>query len=194
MMGKASRHVIRSVKRFIARFGAVKEIRSDAGSEFISDEFENWCDENKIRFTAAAPARQHQNGICERHWGTTSNMARRMLIRAHLNKKFLYYALKYAMVLHNVLPVKNVTKQNGDVATPFELFLGGRPKIGNLRVFGCPAVRKRYSASERDATSTHMGRWNLQKGIRCIFIGLPENRAGWLFYSPNTRVSTSVSR
>ena len=119
MMGKASRHVIRSVKRFIARFGAVKEIRSDAGSEFISDEFENWCDENKIKFTAAAPARQHQNGICERHWGTTSNMARRMLIRAHLNKKFLYYALKYAMVLHNVLPVKNVTKQNGDVATPF---------------------------------------------------------------------------
>ena len=120
-------------------------------------------------------------------------MARKMLIRAHLNKKFLYHALKYAAVLHNVLPVRGVTKPNGDLATPYELFHGHKPKIKNLRVFGCPAVRKRYSASEQNTNSQQLSRWNLQKGVRCIFIGLPENRAGWLFYSPNTRISTSVS-
>ena len=193
MMGKASKHVISSLRRYIARFGTMREIRSDAGSEFISEEFEDWCTNNKIRFTAAAPARQHQNGICERHWASTSNMARKMLIRAHLNKKFLYHAIKYAAVIHNVLPVKGVTKKNGDIATPHELFHGHKPKIKNLRVFGCPAVRKRYSASEQNVNSQQLNRWNLQKGIRCIFIGLPENRAGWLFYSSNTRVSTAVS-
>ena len=193
MMGKASKHVISSLRRYIARFGKMREIRSDAGSEFISEEFEDWCANNKIRFTAAAPARQHQNGICERHWASTSNMARKMLIRAHLNKKFLYHAIKYAAVIHNVLPVKGVTKKNGDIATPYELFHGHKPKIKNLRVFGCPAVRKRYSASEQNTNSQQLSRWNLQKGIRCIFIGLPENRAGWLFYSSNTRVSTAVS-
>ena len=171
----------------------MKEIRSDAGTEFISREFEGWCANMQIRFNAAAPARQHQNGICEKHWGTTSNMARRMLIRAHLNKKFLYHAIKYAAVLHNVLPINEITKTNGDLATPYELFHGKKPKIKNLRVFGCPAVRKRYSASDKDATSQQLSRWNLQCGIRCIFIGLPDNRAGWLFYSPNSRLSTSVS-
>ena len=193
MMGKSSHHVTNSLKRFIARFGQVREIRSDAGTEFISEEFESFCANNKIKFTAAAPARQHQNGICERHWATTSNMARKMLIRAHLNKKFLYHAIKYAAVIHNVLPVRGVTKPNGDLATPYELFHGFKPKIKNLRVFGCPAVRKRYSASEQNTNSQQLSRWNLQKGIRCIFIGLPENRAGWLFYSSNTRLSTAVS-
>ena len=186
-------HVISSLKRYIARFGKMKEIRSDAGTEFISEEFEDWCSHNQIRFNAAAPARQHQNGICERHWASTSNMARKMLIRAHLNKKFLYHAIKYAAVLHNVLPVKGVTKANGDIATPHELFHGTKPKIKNLRVFGCPAVRKRYSASEQNTNSQQLSRWNLQKGIRCIFIGLPDNRAGWLFYSSNTCLSTAVS-
>ena len=193
MMGKATQHVIASLKRYIARFGKMREIRSDAGTEFISEEFEDWCSNNQIHFTAAAPARQHQNGICERHWASTSNMARKMLIRAHLNKKFLYHALKYAAVLHNVLPVKGVTKPDGELATPYELFHGHKPKIKNLRVFGCPAVRKRYSASEQNTNSQQLSRWNLQKGIRCIFIGLPENRAGWLFYSSNTRISTAIS-
>ena len=193
MTGKTSHNVINSLKRFIARFGQMREIRSDAGSEFISEEFETWCANSNIRFNAAAPARQHQNGICERHWASTSNMARKMLIRAHLNKKFLYHAIKYAAIIHNVLPVKGVTRPNGDIATPYELFRGRKPNIKNLRVFGCPAVRKRYSASEQNTNSQQLSRWNLQKGIRCIFIGLPENRAGWLFYSSNTRLSTSIS-
>ena len=193
MTGKTSHNVINSLKRFIARFGQMREIRSDAGSEFISEEFETWCTTSNIRFNAAAPARQHQNGICERHWASTSNMARKMLIRAHLNKKFLYHAIKYAAIIHNVLPVKGVTRPNGDIATPYELFHGRKPNIKNLRVFGCPAVRKRYSASEQNTNSQQLSRWNLQKGIRCIFIGLPENRAGWLFYSSNTRLSTSIS-
>ena len=193
MLGKGSEHVINSLKRYIARFGNIVEIRSDAGTEFISNDFEQWCTDNKIHFTATAPARQHQNGICECHWASTSNMARKMLIRAHLNKKFLYHAIKYAAVLHNVLPVKGITKPNGDIATPHELFYGKKPKIKNLRVFGCPAVRKCYSASDTDQNSQQLSQWNLQCGIRCIFIGLPDNRAGWLFYSPNTRLSTSVS-
>ena len=88
----------------------------------VHKEFDNWCIDNQIRFNAAAPARQHQNGICERHWASCSNMARKMLIRAHLNKKFLYYAIKYAAILHNVLPVKSITREDGEIATPFELF------------------------------------------------------------------------
>ena len=193
MMGKSSQHVISSLKRYIARFGKMKEIRSDAETEFISQEFEDWCSHNQIQFSAAAPARQHQNGVCERHWASTSNMARKMLIRAHLNKKFLYHAIKYTTVLHNVLPVKGVMKPNGDIVTPYKLFLGTKPKTKNLRVFGCPAVQKRYSACEKNTNSQQLSRWNLQKGIRCIFIGLPDNRAGWLFYSSNTRLSTALS-
>jgi membrane-bound lytic murein transglycosylase len=50
-----------------------------------------------------------------------------------------------------------------------------KPKIGNFRVFGCPASFKRYNATSR--------RTQTQQASRGIFIGFPNNQAGWLFYT-----------
>jgi hypothetical protein len=74
-----------------------------------------------------------------------------------------------------VLPAKNILNDNGDPTTPHFKAFGVKPKIGNYRVFGCPASSKRYNATSR-CTQT-------QQATHGIFIGFPSNQAGWLFYT-----------
>ena len=122
----------------------ISHIRSDAGSEFRSDTFRKWCGENNIRFNTAAPKHQEQNGLVERHWGTIVKMANTLLIHARLSTKFLYYAIKYAQYIHDVIPVKELYDANGMPTTPHYLATGRKPQVKHFRVFGCPAVFKKY--------------------------------------------------
>jgi hypothetical protein len=64
------------------------------------------------------------------------------MIHARLPPKFYYYALLYAIIIFNIIPVKQVTNKEGFPATPFELFFSTKPRITHLRVFGCPVVFK----------------------------------------------------
>ena len=57
-------------------------------------------------------------------------------------------------------------------ATPTELFTGKKPAIGNLRVFGCPIIVKKYEAK----IDGKMAKKATERGIRAVFIGTPENQ------------------
>ena len=53
-----------------------------------------------------------------------------------------------------------------------------------FRVFGCPAVFKEYGFSDKGKrTKDKFSR----QGIRGIFVGLPDDSAGWLFYIPDAK-------
>jgi uncharacterized membrane protein len=52
----------------------------------------------------------------------------------------------YATVIFNVLPIKGLVNTAGMPATPTKLFPGKKPAIGNLGVFGCPVIVKKYEA------------------------------------------------
>ena len=117
MKDKSSDACIDVIKQIISNFPnassknkikEIKHIRSDAGSEFRSDTFQKWCGENNIKFDTAAPKHQEQNGMVERHWGTIVRMAKTLLLHARLSTKFLYYAIKYAQYIHDVIPVREL--------------------------------------------------------------------------------------
>ena len=165
---------------------SIKHIRSDAGSEFRSDVFRKWCGENKIHFTSAAPKHQEQNGLVERHWGTIVKLANALLLHARLNRKFFYYAAKYAQYIHDIIPVKNLLDAEGNPTTPYFLATGRKPAVKHFRVFGCPAVFKRYEVSDNGKRVKNK---YTQQGMRGIFVGLPDDSAGWLFYVPSARRS-----
>ena len=126
----------------------ISHIRTDAGSEFRSDTFRKWCSKNNIRFTTAAPKHREQNGLVERHWGTIMKLANTMLIHARLSKKFLYYTVKYAQYIHDVIPVEDLTDKLGLPCTPYQMVNGIKPNVRHFRVFGCPSIFKRYEISE----------------------------------------------
>ena len=53
-----------------------------------------------------------------------------------------------------------------------------------FRVFGCPAVFKTYEFSDKGKRTKDKFS---QQGIRGIFVGLPDDSAGWLFYVPDAK-------
>jgi hypothetical protein len=131
------------------------------------------------------------NCLVERQWQTINQIARTCLVHARLPIKFWHFAVLYAVAILNVLPARSLQLPNGTPTCPTTLAFGTKPKIGNFRVFGCPAAVKHYTATTHasyDKSSTIEAivptPKPLQRAIRGIFIVFPEQQAGWLFYLP----------
>jgi putative transposase len=62
--------VIRTLEQVIAERGKPNEIRMDNGPEFISKDFEMWCDKNEITLKYIQPGKPMQNALIERFNGT----------------------------------------------------------------------------------------------------------------------------
>ena len=85
-------------------------------------------------------------------------------IYARLSKKFLlYYAVKYAQYINDLIPIKDLTDKNGLPSTPYQLVNNIKPNVKHLRVFGCPGIFKRYETSEE---GKRMKNKYIQQGIR----------------------------
>ena len=75
-------------------------------------------------------------------------MANALLLHARLDRKFFYYATKYAQYIHNIIPVKSLLDNEGNPTAPYYLATGLKPAVKHFRVFGCLAVFQRYEVSD----------------------------------------------
>jgi hypothetical protein len=166
----------------LGRTKSVRFIRTDAGSAFTSAKFIAACNDLGIKLEAAAPEHQEMNGICEAKWRKVHNTANILLNNAQLGGAFFHHAHAYAIHIVNSCPAKNVTDQNGNPATPYQYNYGRKPSLANFRVFGCPVYFKRYEPTFCNKLITY--KQQFQRASHGIFIGFPENSAGWLVYSP----------
>ena len=155
MKDKSSLQCARAIEIILSRIPnstmTAKDItylRSDAGIEFRSKDFNDWCKENSIVFTTATPKHQEQNGLVERHWGEIFKLANILLIHARLSTKFFYFVAKYAEKIHDIMPIRNLINDYGMPTTPHYMAFQRLPKASHFRVFGCPAVFKRYKVSK----------------------------------------------
>ena len=82
-------------------------------------------------------------------------------------------ALKTAMYILNRVPTKAVPK------TPFELWIGRKPSLRHIHIWGCPAEARIYNPHEKNLDS---------KMISGYFIGYPDKSKGYRFYCPNHSV------
>jgi transposase InsO family protein len=100
---KTTESVIKAIKKYQAcnlsadtyGYTDIKRIRSDAGTQFTSEEFATYCTNNGIRLSLAAPKKQYQNHLAERTWQTISSMARTLLVHARLPDTFWFHAIVY---------------------------------------------------------------------------------------------------
>ena len=157
-------------------------LRSDAGTNFTSDDFKAWCRKERIQFTIAGPKHQEQNAFAETTYRTVSRMARAMLVHAHLPIDFYHFALDYALLILRVLPAKNLVDQEGNPITTYQLIHHLKPRVSRFKVFGCPVVFKRYQPFLDGKMVTDFKQ--LQQGSRGIFVGFPRGQAGWLIFVP----------
>ena len=113
------------------------------------------------------PRTPQQNGIAERRNRTIMNMVRSMLCHSSLTSSLWIYALKIVVYLLDRVSSKAVLK------TPFELWIGRRPSLRHLHVWGCPAEVRVYNSHEKKHDS---------RTINGFFIGYPKNSKGYHFY------------
>jgi hypothetical protein len=176
---------ITEVERQLER--KVKIIRSDRGGEYYgkNDEsgqkpgpFAKFLEKRGIVAQYTMPGTPQQNGVAERRNHTLIEMVRNMISHANVPEYLWMYALKTTMYLLNRVPSKSVE------TTPFELWMGRKPSLRHLQVWGCPAEVRIYNPHEK--------KFDFHT-ISGYFIGYPEKSKGCHFYCPNhsTRIVES---
>ena len=100
-------------------------------------------------------------------------LVRSMLVGAHLPQRFWAEALATAVYLRNRSPTKPVRDR-----TPYEAWMGIKPTVDHLRVFGCAAYAH-ISKEERRKLDL--------KAKKCILLGYGTDVKGYRLYNPQDR-------
>ena len=153
----------------VAPYGKVKRIRSDNGSEFMNKEFKSLLRTKGIKHETSCPYSPHQNGTVERSWRSLFEMARCLLLEAKLPKEFWTYAVMTAAYTRNRCYNNRLGK------TPLEAFIGKRPDVSNMHIFGTKCYGYVQNAKKLDARS--------KKGI---FVGYDRDSPAYLVYYPES--------
>jgi len=111
---------------------SIKGVQTDNGSEFLNRGNELLFLKEKIAHYTSSPYTPQQNGLIEREMGYTTSMARTLLLASNRGGggKLWPLAIESAVYIRNRLP----TTQS--LLTPFERFVGRKPKVGHLYKFG----------------------------------------------------------
>ena len=92
----------------------IKCLRSDNGGEFVSNEFNNYCDENGIKMHFFVTETPQQNGVVEWKNRIVTEMERTMLNESRLSNMF------WSQAVHSVVHILNRSfLRNNNVKTPF---------------------------------------------------------------------------
>ena len=160
----------------------IKIVRSDRGGEYYGryDEsgqnpgsFAKFLDKHSIRAQYTMPGTPQQNGVAERRNRTLMEMVRSMMSYSSVPISLWGEALKTAMYILNKVPSKAVPK------TPFELWIGRKPSLRHIHIWGCPAEPRIYDPHEKKLDS---------RTISGYFIGYPDKSKGYRFYCLNHSV------
>ncbi|CAI7805943.1 unnamed protein product [Closterium sp. NIES-54] len=158
----------------------VKAICTDRGGQFLSKEFLLWLKKNGIRHSLTMPYSPAINGIAERANRTITETARGLLIEAGLPDYFWPDAVRSACVAKN----RALTHVGADKWVPYVEWIGRKPKVDMLRVFGCMCmvlVPKHLRHNKLGA-----------KAIWAVHLVMAQNSKGWLLWDPFTKKSWHV--
>ncbi|CAI7899588.1 unnamed protein product [Closterium sp. NIES-54] len=153
----------------------VKAIHTDRGGEFLSKEFSLWLKKNGIRHSLTMPYSPAMNGIAERANWTITETARGLLNEAGLPDYFWPNAVRSACVAKN----RALTHVGEDKWVPYVEWIGRKPKVDMLRMFGCMCM----ALVPKHLRHNKLG----AKAIWAVHLGMAQNSKGWLLWDPFTK-------
>jgi hypothetical protein len=158
-----------SVERASGR--KMKCLRTDNGGEYIGS-FATYCKSHGIRHENVPPKTPQLNEVVERMNIIIVEKIRSMLSQAKLPKSFLGEAVRTAVDLINLTPLRPL---NGEI--PDEVWYGKKASY-DLRVFGCGAF-VHVPKDERAKVNA--------KTKECIYLGSPRDELGFILYYPRNK-------
>ncbi|CAI7907340.1 unnamed protein product [Closterium sp. NIES-54] len=111
----------------------VKRIRTDRGGEFLGAETTAWHKKQGIQRELTTTYSPQFNGVAERTNRTILETARALLIESGVDNSMWPHAVRHATVARN----RVLTKVGNESWVPLERWLGWKPPVDMLRVFGC---------------------------------------------------------
>ena len=116
---------------------SIQTFRTDRGGEFVSQEFNSFCDDTGIKRHLTAPYTPQQNGVVETRNRTLMEMARSIMKHMHVPNYLWGEAVRHSAYLLNRIATRAVKDR-----TPYEVFRDKKPNIDHLRIFGCIGYAK----------------------------------------------------
>ena len=151
---------------------AVKIIRSDNGSEFISGPMLKFYEEFGIVHQTTCFDTHQQNGRVERKHRHILNVAQALRFQANLPLRFWGECILTAAYLINRTPTFILQGK-----TPYEILFRAKPTYDNIKVFGCLCYVHRFQR-QKDKFASH--------SRKCLFLGYPFGKKGWKVYDLET--------
>lgn len=142
--GEASAGVIEYINKYENKTKKkLKTFLSDNGTEFLTNELEDFLKKKGITCLKTAPYCPQQNGKIERRNRTLVECARTLLNDAKLPIKYWPVAIEAANYLVNLWP----DKEN---CTPYEKLHNRKMNYSHLKKFGCVAYWRQYETRRRN--------------------------------------------
>ncbi|WVZ05356.1 hypothetical protein V8G54_018702 [Vigna mungo] len=155
----------------------LKCLRTDNGLEFVSEEFNGFCKEKRIRRHRTVVGTPQQNGLAERMNRTILERVRCMLLGSGLSKAFWGEAANTAVYLINRSPSSAL-----NFKTPMEVWSGRPADYSHLRVFGSLA----FAHVRGDKLDS--------QAAKCIFLGYAEGVKGYRLWRLDSPSKLIISR
>ncbi|KMQ86259.1 retrovirus-related gag-pol polyprotein [Lasius niger] len=151
----------------------IKYLQSDNGTEYKSNQFDNFLKEHGIARRFSIAYNPEQNGIAERKNRTLNDMARCLLIQSGLPSSFWAEAISTANHIRNRCPTSSL---NGK--TPYEAWTGKKPNVSYFREFGCRVF----------SLNTRPGKEKFDpRSKEGIFLGYSEDSKGYRVWIPSEK-------
>ena len=148
-------------------------LRSDHGTEFENQKFDEFCREHGMDHNFSAPRTPQQNGVVERKNRTLEDMARTMLIASGLPRNFWAEAVNTACYIINRVMIRPITNK-----TPYELMKGRKPNVSHLRSFGCKCFV--HNNGKRN-----LGKFD-ERSDEAVFLGYATDSKAYRVYNKRT--------
>jgi Integrase core domain len=157
----------------------LKAFRTDRGSEFKSNEFNDYCKQMGIKRYLTAPYSPQQNGVVERRNQTVVAMARSMMKSMNMPAEFWGEAVATAVYILNRAPTKSLIGM-----TPYEAWYKRKPAVHHMRTFGYVAHVKEVKDHIRKLAA---------RSSPMVFIGYESGSKAYRVYDPSTK-KVSITR
>ncbi|PPQ84116.1 hypothetical protein CVT24_002084 [Panaeolus cyanescens] len=126
------------------RNAKIKELRTDRGGEYLSDEFTRHLNSQGIIRKLTTHDSPQTNGFAERAMGVHATTARALLLESGLPRSLWAEAVSFSCWLHN----RSFMSANPDYRTPYEVGTGIKPDLSLLRTWGSFILVKDLNADK----------------------------------------------